>query len=142
MSITLERIFALIKESGKSEYAIKKETGLKNSTFSEWRAGRANPSTDAIITLAKYFNVSTDYLLGLAITPTPLNLDQTKKAVPVERLEMALAVEMPDLFKEQRFIDTTKLYNELPDQYRERVFEFVIGVAVGLGINTEKILRR
>lgn len=71
MSITVERIFALVEASGKSEYVIKKETGLKNSMFSEWRAGRANPSTNAIITLAKYFNVSTDYLLGLSDEKQP-----------------------------------------------------------------------
>lgn len=81
MSITLERIFALIQASGKSEYAIKKETGLKNSVFSEWRAGRANPSTDAIITLAKYFGVTTDYLLGLSERDQSLLNKENKQAV-------------------------------------------------------------
>lgn len=140
---TTERIKRLIINSGKSEYAIKKETGLGNSVLSDLKAGRAeNPSVKTIKILAEYFNVSADYLLCLSDTPTPLNAEQTKKVVPVERLEMALLCEMPDLFQEQRFVDTVKLYNVLPDQYRERVLEFVVGIAVGLGINTNKILGR
>lgn len=73
---TLEKILNLIQQSGKSEYQIKKETGLKNSIFSEWKAGRAKPSVPALITLADYFNVSVDYLLGRetshpSTTPNP-----------------------------------------------------------------------
>lgn len=73
MNRTIERIFALIQTSGKTEYAIKKELGLANSLFSEWRAGRSNPSTEAIKTLAVYFNVSADYLLCLIDELRPLN---------------------------------------------------------------------
>lgn len=80
MSVILERIFALMNESGKSDYAIRKETGIKNSVISEWRAGRSNPSTNTIITLANYFNVSADYILGLSDEKTTL-----KKAVPMEQ---------------------------------------------------------
>lgn len=42
-----------------------KETGISKSTLSSWETGERVPSALAIITLAKFFNVSADYLLGL-----------------------------------------------------------------------------
>lgn len=44
---------------------LEKETGISKSTLSSWETGERVPSALAIITLAKYFNVSADYLLGL-----------------------------------------------------------------------------
>ena len=68
---TTEKIFDLVAKSGKSENALKKEIGLTNSAFSEWRAGRNKPSADALAKIAVYFNVSTDFLLDLTDDPTP-----------------------------------------------------------------------
>jgi transcriptional regulator with XRE-family HTH domain len=36
---------------------------LSGSTITEWKKGRAKPSTDAIIKIANYFQVTTDWLL-------------------------------------------------------------------------------
>lgn len=35
------------------------------SIVNKWENGKKNPSVDAIKILAKFFNVTTDYLLGL-----------------------------------------------------------------------------
>ena len=68
---TTNRVLKVIDESGKSDYVIKKDLGFTNSVISGWRIGRAKPSADAIVKLAVYFNVSTDYLLGLTNDPIP-----------------------------------------------------------------------
>lgn len=61
----VERIEKLINSSGKSIHRVTVECGLPHTAIAAWKSGRAVPSAGAIIKLAKYFNVSTDYLLGL-----------------------------------------------------------------------------
>lgn len=39
--------------------------GVKASTIANYESNRNEPSFDRLITLAKYFNVSVDYLLGI-----------------------------------------------------------------------------
>lgn len=71
---TTERILDLIKQKGISDYALKKETGLKNSVLSDLKAARAkNPSVETLKIIAKYFDVSVDYLLCLTDCPVPVN---------------------------------------------------------------------
>ena len=45
-------------------YRVSKDTGLAASTLSDWKNGRSAPKADKIRTLAEYFGVSTDYMLG------------------------------------------------------------------------------
>ena len=61
----IERLKELRIEKHLSQIQLAKETGLSSSAISFWEAGERQPSAQAVITLAKYFNVSTDYLLGL-----------------------------------------------------------------------------
>lgn len=136
---TTERIQYLIDITQKPVSTIAKESGLKNSVISDLLAGRAKaPSADTLIKLSRYFNVSADYLLCLTDEPRPLeNTEKGQMSLsPIEKGQMSL------LMQEQRFTDTAKLYKALPDQYRERVFGLVMGIAVGLGINVEKVLGR
>lgn len=42
-----------------------KETNLSQSAISYWETGDREPTANALITLALFFDVSTDYLLGL-----------------------------------------------------------------------------
>ena len=67
-----ERVFQLITDSGKSDNALTKEMELKSTAIADWRRkDNAKPSSDAIAKIAKYFNVSADYLLGLTDNPNP-----------------------------------------------------------------------
>ena len=61
---TIDRIFKIMEEKQLSAYAVSKNTGIANSTISDWKKGKGRPSADNIAALADYFNVSTDYLLG------------------------------------------------------------------------------
>ena len=138
MTIT-DRIKKLIVDSGKSEYAIKKETGLKNSVLSDLKAGRAeNPSVKTIKILAEYFNVSADYLLCLSDEITPL-----KKAVPKERLENDIVtIENIELMlADNDGLDwIEKLYKELKDkQQRLFVLTWLIGYLASEGLPVKQI---
>lgn len=51
-----------LKKMSQSELA--KVVGVSQTTVTAWETGKAEPSSSAISSLADYFNVTTDYLLG------------------------------------------------------------------------------
>jgi len=55
----------LRKSTGLSQPQLAKKIGVANSTISFWENGITKPKGSYIIILAKFFDVSTDYLLGL-----------------------------------------------------------------------------
>ena len=57
------RLNELIQESGKTQNLIK-ELNIPKQKLSNWKTGYTEPTLDDIITLALYFGVTTDYLLG------------------------------------------------------------------------------
>ena len=60
-----ERLKELRAERGVTQDKLAEETGLSQSALANWENGKRSPSAAAIISLAKYFNVTTDYLLGV-----------------------------------------------------------------------------
>lgn len=41
------------------------KTGISQSAIAKWELDKTEPTASALITLARFFNESTDYLLGL-----------------------------------------------------------------------------
>jgi len=58
-----EKIDKLIKENNEVAVPLMRKLGLTPQIYSNWKRGKASPSTDAIVKIAEYFNVSTDYIL-------------------------------------------------------------------------------
>ena len=48
-----------------SQMQLSLKTGLSQSAIAKWELGKTEPTATAIITLAKFFNETTDYLLGI-----------------------------------------------------------------------------
>ena len=48
-----------------SQMQLSKETGLSQSAIAKWELGKTEPTASAIITLARFFDETADYLLGL-----------------------------------------------------------------------------
>lgn len=63
MYFLIDRILELIKEGGITAKKLTSDLNLTNSAITEWKKGRAKPGTDAVIKIARYFNVSADWLL-------------------------------------------------------------------------------
>ena len=59
----IKRILNLIEETGINAYKLTNDLGLDKSAVAQWKSGKAKPSTDAIIKIAAYFGVTTDWLL-------------------------------------------------------------------------------
>lgn len=61
--------YALCKEKGVSCKRAAEEIGLSNSITTKWKKTGATPNTDTLSKIAKYFNVSVDYLAGNVSDP-------------------------------------------------------------------------
>ena len=48
-----------------SQMQLAKELHLSQSAVAKWELGKTEPSSSAIISLAKFFDETTDYILGL-----------------------------------------------------------------------------
>ena len=58
-----DTIKKLIKDNHKSVEKAMKELNIRDRTYYRWQSGESKPLTSIIITLAKYFDVSVDYLV-------------------------------------------------------------------------------
>lgn len=65
---TVERILALQEKAGITNKDLEKAANLANGSVTNWKNNRYFPSVGAIINLANYFHVTTDYLLCLSDT--------------------------------------------------------------------------
>lgn len=61
-----KRIKELRKEKGLTLVQIEEATGISRSSICAWENNTRVPNAIAIITLAKFFDVTTDYLLGVS----------------------------------------------------------------------------
>ena len=51
--------------NGLSQMQLSVKTGISQSAIAKWELGKTEPTASAIITLASFFNESTDYMLGV-----------------------------------------------------------------------------
>lgn len=68
-SMLYTRIKELCAEREITFAKLEEETGLSSSIIRKWK-NNTSPSIDKIKLIARYFNVSTDYLIGLSDIPT------------------------------------------------------------------------
>ena len=60
-----ERLKEIRADRGVGQNKLSEDLSLSNASISYWETGKQEPSASALMKLAQYFNVSTDYLLGL-----------------------------------------------------------------------------
>ena len=65
MILFKERLKELRIEKGLTQTQLAKELRVNQRTISNWEVGERQPDLDPLEVIAKYFNVSYDYLLGL-----------------------------------------------------------------------------
>ena len=64
-----QRICELRTALGWSQVELAKRLGVAKQTVSNWENENIQPSIEMLVRLAKLFNVSTDYMLGMEETP-------------------------------------------------------------------------
>ena len=60
-----DKLIELRNENGLSQNGLAKELGFSRTAISSWELGVREPSFDTLISIAKYFKVTIDYILGL-----------------------------------------------------------------------------
>ncbi len=53
----------LLQKNNVTAYKVSKETGVTQSTLSDWKRGRSTPKSDNMKKIADYFGVTVDYLM-------------------------------------------------------------------------------
>ena len=64
--IIINRIRTLREDRDLRQIDVSNATGIDQKTLSNYETGKTNPDSFAIIKLAEFFNVTTDYLLGVS----------------------------------------------------------------------------
>ena len=85
-----EKIRLLRKEKGLTQQELAKCIKMSDGNLSKYELGRLEPSTDTIKMLADFFNVSTDYLLGLSTDRTKAN-----KSNPIKKSSIPISAQVP-----------------------------------------------
>lgn len=60
-----DRLRELRKQNNVLQSELAKTLNIRNTTVSAWENGVSEPEFETLIKIANYFNVSTDFLLGL-----------------------------------------------------------------------------
>ncbi len=58
-----EKYKALLEKNNETSYQVAKKTGISQTAFSNWKAGRSEPSVDSLKKLADHFGVPMEYFL-------------------------------------------------------------------------------
>lgn len=90
-----DKIRHIREQAGITQAELARKLGLTRSSVNSWEMGLSVPSTQYVIELAKLFDVSTDYLLGLEQGAT----------ISVEGLsdkEVSALLELISCFRENR----------------------------------------
>lgn len=106
MSTMLERMENLADQEGIKLKQLAVKLGLSNSSFSDWKRGKASPSLNAVIKIAEYFDVSIDYLVYGAEFSSKAKLE----------------------FSSREDRDLLKKYHELPPDLQGKLLGYMDGL--------------
>lgn len=65
------RLRDLREDQDKTQAQLAKYLNCSQQTYSRYENGKAQPSLETIVKLARYFGTSTDYILGVGDSPAP-----------------------------------------------------------------------
>ncbi len=146
MTEITKRILNLMQERNLNAHKVEVGACLPNASIQSWTKGKirkdgsiteTTPSTESIIKLAKFFNVSADYLLCLTDEPKPLKTSDKEKPNA-----FAISTKLAQLLEDKDFANFAKLYNALNSEYQKQVYAYILGVATTLGLDIAKILEK
>ena len=104
-------IFAkLMADRGVSAYRVSRDTGISQTTLSDWKRGRSVPKLEKMEKLAEYFGVTVEYLMGRPIKPSP-------DAVPPTDEEIKLAL-FGDITVDDEVLEEVKAFARFVQERR------------------------
>lgn len=121
----------LRNEKNLTQVEIAKIFNIDQTTVSKWENGKAFPDTEILIKLAKFYDVSTDYLLSLSDFYYPDNFKGVEKDL-IER--------PPYEVTDKQTLDILKLTKVMTELQKAQVIGYIIGLLENAGVNVKKIL--
>lgn len=106
----LERVQKLLEEKGITIKQAERESGLSNATIRKWAT--QNPSLDSIVKLAKYLQVSVDYLACGEEAPPSSRFEVYCDGIPLSECEA----------------DLVAMFRLIGEKEREISFDFIAGL--------------
>lgn len=74
-SLQGSRLKQLRKEADLNQHELAEKLGIQNHQISRYERDAGNPSVEILADMAQFFDVTTDYLLGLSDIPDPRPTD-------------------------------------------------------------------
>lgn len=59
-----EKYVEIRDRKGVTDYEVSKQTGIAQSTFSDWKSGRSKPKLEKLLLIARYFEVPIEYFVS------------------------------------------------------------------------------
>lgn len=84
-----ERLIEIRRKNGYNRKQLAEELGRPYRTITNYENGEREPGHDYIIEIAKKFGVSTDYILGLSDSSTPINTENAPSDFSEEAKKIA-----------------------------------------------------
>ena len=85
-----ERFQELLRLKHSTVAQLCRDTGLNESSLSNWKKRNKGINTETLVTICKYYNVSTDWLLGLS--------DSMTEYMPLYYIDNETAVKAQEIF--------------------------------------------
>lgn len=63
MNFSYQKYVELRDSRGVSDYRVAIESGVNQSTFSDWKSGRSKPKIEKLIKIARFFEVPIEYFV-------------------------------------------------------------------------------
>lgn len=83
-----ERFEQLLQKRGVTPYKVSKETGVTQTSLSNWKSGRNTPSAKTLQKLADYFGVTVGYLMGTEEEPNATDKENNPIVLDDDALEL------------------------------------------------------
>jgi len=108
-----ERIFERLSTISMSQKEFSEKTGIQQSTISEWKKNKTNPSSDKIMAICVVLDVTPEWLLS-GVGPAGGRMDRQEYFLIDKTTELGSLIEM---------------YNNLDSGFRARVFGYAAAFA-------------
>ena len=90
-------IFAKLLQQNKiTSYRVHKDTGISQTTLSDWKNGKITPKADKLQIIADYFGVTIDYLMGNEQQETPALTKKDERDIAKELARIRDSLENAD----------------------------------------------
>lgn len=107
----------LLQKNGVTAYKVSKETGITQSTLSDWKRGRSTPKSDNMKKIADYFGVTVDYLM------TGIKEAEKKEAKLTPKDERDIEKKLADTLEQLESGDGLMFNGEIMDERTKELLE-------------------